>query len=114
VENDALARIGRRHALAKEARLQDPAAITRALVVLHGTDPVSTFLSASARQKKPDLGALERALYDGDRPLVRVLGMRRTVFVVAADLAPAIVAGGSTGTRRQPARSWTSSCPTGR
>jgi hypothetical protein len=93
VEDDALARIGRRHALAQEARLQDPADITRALVVLHGTDPASTFLSACARQKEPDLGALERALYDGDRPLIRVLGMRRTVFVVPADLAPAIVAG---------------------
>jgi hypothetical protein len=59
------------------------------LVALHSTDPASVHLAAAARGCVPQGGALDRALYD-DRSLVRMLGMRRTMFVVATDFAPVV------------------------
>jgi hypothetical protein len=58
---------------------------------LHGTDPASVYLSAWARTRGDSRAAIEEALY-AERALVRMLGMRRTVFVVPADLAPVIQA----------------------
>ncbi len=81
------ARLVRRHQL--HASEPDPLAITSALVALHSTDPASVHLSAAARGCPPGTGALDRALY-ADRTLVRMLGMRRTMFVVATDFAPVV------------------------
>ena len=50
------------------------------MVVLHATDPATVYLSAMARMREPSLEAVERSLYD-DRELVRLLAMRRTLFV---------------------------------
>lgn len=83
------ARVGVRHRLAK--RDGTAAAVSRALVALHGTDPASVFLAAAARMRSPDVTAIEREMYD-DRALVRMLGMRRTVFTVPAELAPIVQA----------------------
>ncbi|MCO5969706.1 winged helix DNA-binding domain-containing protein [Actinoallomurus soli] len=83
------ARLGARHHLADPA---DTAVdVARALVALHGTDPASVHLAAAARMRVPDVGAVERALYD-DRLLLRMLAMRRTVFTVPAELAPVVQA----------------------
>ncbi len=79
------ARLVSRHLL--DAGEPDPVSVTSALVALHSTDPASVHLSAAARGCPPQNGALERALYE-DRSLVRMLGMRRTIFVVATDFAP--------------------------
>ena len=54
---------------------------------LHATDPASVYLSAWARVAEPSVGAVERALYD-DARCVRMLAMRRTMFVVPAGDAP--------------------------
>jgi hypothetical protein len=56
------------------------------LVGLHSSDPATVFLSARARVRDFEVGALEDALYEA-RSLVRMLGMRRTMFVVPLDLA---------------------------
>jgi winged helix DNA-binding protein len=79
------ARLVSRHLL--DASEPDPLSITSALVALHSTDPASVHLSAAARGCPPQSGALDRALYE-ERSLVRMLGMRRTMFVVATDFAP--------------------------
>ena len=50
------------------------------MVCLHGTDPVTVYLSARARVDGMAVPDLERALYV-DRSLVRHLAMRRTLFV---------------------------------
>ena len=71
--------------------MQSPVEIARSLVGLHGTDPSTVHLSAAARMVKPDIATVERALYD-ERSAVRMLGMRRTMFVVPTDLAPVIQA----------------------
>ncbi len=84
------ARLGVRHLLAG-AMAPGPVEAARAVVGLHATDPATVHLSAAARMAEPDVGAVERALYD-ERSLIRMLGMRRTMFVVPDDLAPAIQA----------------------
>jgi len=61
------------------------------MIGLHGTDPASVYLAAWARTSSADQAAIEHALYT-ERTLVRMLGMRRTVFVVPTDLAPVIQA----------------------
>ena len=89
------ARLARRHLLAAPARAGTAAEVAAALVALHGTDPASVYLSAWARSaaghRAIGHAAIDRALYD-DRDLVRMLGMRRTMFVVPAGLAPVIQA----------------------
>ena len=89
-------RLGRRHGLAAQTRAVGPAEVADRVVALHGTDPASVYLSAIARLRTPDVGAVERALYD-DRTLVRMLGMRRTMFVVGRNLAPVVQASCSRG-----------------
>jgi hypothetical protein len=84
------ARLAVRHRLVPAARPDDDAAaIARDVVVLHATDPATVVLSVLARMSEPDAGAVERALYD-DRTLVRMLGMRRTLFTTPVELAPVI------------------------
>jgi hypothetical protein len=61
------------------------------IVALHGTDPASVYLSVRARTGDVGISAVDRALYT-ERALVRMLGMRRTVFVVPAGLVPVIQA----------------------
>jgi hypothetical protein len=79
------ARLVRRHLLASDEEAPDALGVTRALVVLHSTDPASVHLSITSRGADKD--DLEQALY-ADRTLVRMLGVRRTVFVVPTDFAP--------------------------
>jgi hypothetical protein len=56
------------------------------LVGFHGTDPTSVYLAAWARVRDFGVADLEAALYE-DRSLLKILGMRRTMFVVPRDLA---------------------------
>jgi hypothetical protein len=84
------ARLARRHLLAGAAGA-DPVEVARALVALHATDAASVYLSAAARLRVSRLGAVEEALYER-RELVRMLGMRRTMFVVPVELAPVVQA----------------------
>jgi hypothetical protein len=85
------ARLGRRHRLAPGTAAADPVAAARSLVALHATDPASVYLSAAARMRAPDPGAVASALYE-ERTLLRMLGMRRTMFVVPVELAPVVQA----------------------
>ena len=80
------ARLGVRHLLAVRAGRADVAAVADALVGLHATDPCTVYLSAAARLETPSREPIERALYD-DRSVVRLLGMRRTLFVCSVPVA---------------------------
>jgi hypothetical protein len=77
--------------LATEHRGDDVAQVAGDVAGLHATDPASVFLAARARLREPSVAAIEAALYD-DRSLVRMLGMRRTMFVVARELAAVVQA----------------------
>jgi hypothetical protein len=61
-----------------------------AVVALHSTDPVSVFVSAWARMRDPGVAAVEHALYD-ERSLVRVMGMRRTLFAAPTATAATVL-----------------------
>ena len=84
-------RLAVRHHLAPGARAETVATAVADIVGLHGTDPASVYLGAWARTRQVDKAAIERALYE-ERSLVRMLGMRRTVFVVPVGLVPVIQA----------------------
>ena len=83
------ARVAVRHRLAPEARGGTALDAAKAVVVLHSTDPVTVFLSTWARTDGFSITDLERALY-ADRSLVRMLGMRRTLWVVPRDLVAVV------------------------
>jgi hypothetical protein len=83
------ARLAVRHHLAAGERVGTMAAAVDGVIALHGTDPASVYLSAWARTRDVDKAAIEQALYE-ERSLVRMLGMRRTVFVVPTALMPVI------------------------
>jgi len=59
------------------------------MVALHATDPVTVYLSARARVPAATVEAVDEALY-ASRAIVRMLGMRRTMFVVPAPLFPVV------------------------
>jgi hypothetical protein len=84
------ARLGLRHHLAEAARAGVVEA-ARDLVGLHATDPATVHLAARARMRDPEIAAVEAAIYD-DRALVRLLGMRRTMFVEPVELMPVVQA----------------------
>jgi len=85
------ARLGLRHRLAGGTQAGDPVAAARSLVAVHSTDPSTVYLSLLLRMTGGDTGTIERALY-AERALIRLLGMRRTVFVTTLDAAPVIQA----------------------
>lgn len=58
--------------------------VARTLSGLHATDPASVYLSLQARVGGITRADIDAALYE-DRTLVRMLGMRRTVFVLPRD-----------------------------
>ncbi|WP_416966350.1 winged helix DNA-binding domain-containing protein, partial [Streptomyces sp. Agncl-13] len=66
------------------------------LVALHGTDPSTVYLAVGARlaDPSPTVAETARALYE-DRALLRMHGMRHTVFVFPAGLTATVHA--STG-----------------
>ncbi|NUT19620.1 MAG: winged helix DNA-binding domain-containing protein [Hamadaea sp.] len=81
------ARLARRHRLSTPAGSIDEA--VRAVGVLHATDPATVYLSVFARCPGVTVEAVDQALY-ADRTLLRLHGMRRTLFVAPLDLVPAI------------------------
>jgi hypothetical protein len=93
------ARLATRHRLGRAARAPGDAAgataVAASLVALHATDPATVHLAVLARSGC-DVPAVERALYD-DRSLVRLLGMRRTMWVLDRPTAALVQAGCSRG-----------------
>lgn len=82
-DSERRARLGRRHRLAAPA--EDVVSATDSVVALHSSDPATVFISAWARVPGFEVSDLERALYD-DRTLLRIYGMRRTLWIVAREI----------------------------
>lgn len=84
-DDERRARLARRHGFL--ASPGDLAALADRLVGLHSTDPVTVFLAAASRHVVDSVTETETALYE-ERSCLRMLGMRRTLFVVpVADVA---------------------------
>lgn len=79
-------RMAWRHRLVDSERTNDVARIADDLVALHSSDPATVFLSAAIRMRQPSIAAVEQALYE-DRSLVRHHAMRRTIWVMAPEVA---------------------------
>ena len=88
-------RLVRRHRIHPGERAGSALETARSLVALHSTDAVTVFLSVQARTTGVAPEDIERELYD-ERTLVRMLGMRGTLFVVSRDLVPVVQAACST------------------
>jgi hypothetical protein len=90
------ARLALGQRLAVSARAVSPEEVAASLVALHGTDPATVYLAVGARLADAGKAVpeVERALYE-DRTLVRMHGMRHTVFVFPTGLAAVVHA--STG-----------------
>ncbi|MET7454032.1 winged helix DNA-binding domain-containing protein [Streptomyces sp. NPDC005574] len=90
------ARLALRQRVAAAARAASPEEVARSLVALHGTDPATVYLAVGARLADPARTVEEtgRALYS-DGTLVRMHGMRHTVFVFPTELTAVVHA--STG-----------------
>ena len=87
-DDERRARLATRHALAPAARVATPELATRAMTVLHSTEPATVYLSLWARVPGLTIAEVDRALFE-DRSLVKQLAMRRTLFVFPRDLLPA-------------------------
>ena len=83
------ARLATRHALITPVDRTLEA--IRSVVCLHSSDPASVYLSAWARTIRFEVTDLDELLYRS-RELVRLLGMRRTLWVAPVELAAAIQA----------------------
>jgi Winged helix DNA-binding domain len=90
------ARLVRRHRLDPEDRAASALEAARSLVVLHSTDAVTVFLSVRARTTGVAPVDIERELYE-ERSLVRMLAMRRTLFVVPRELVAVVQAAAANG-----------------
>ena len=91
-DDERRARLGRGQFLATDGGgAPDVVSVAGGLVGLHASDPASVFLAARRRVPGLTVAALEAALYE-DRTLVRMLAMRRTMFVVPVDLVPVLQA----------------------
>ena len=66
----------------------------RSVVVLHATDPATVVLSVLARCPGLTVDDVSHELYDARR-LVRMMAMRRTLFVVPTELVPVVHAAAS-------------------
>ncbi|MCX4671408.1 winged helix DNA-binding domain-containing protein [Streptomyces sp. NBC_01381] len=97
------ARLVRRHLLTPAVRVDGAHEVADALIGLHATDPATVFLAAAARMRAPTPDVIDQALYarQSDVPtLERIRCMRRTMFVVPARLAPAVLSATAQSTDR--------------
>jgi len=81
------ARLQRRHRLAGDAT--SVTEVVDSVAVLHATDPATVYLSVLARAPQLTLDDVSAALYE-DRSVVKLIGMRRTMFVVRTGFAPVV------------------------
>jgi hypothetical protein len=85
------ARLARRHFLAPESRAADLAELAGRLVGLHASDAATVYLAPRARIRHAPATQIEHALYE-ERELLRMIGMRRTMFVFPLGLAAVVKA----------------------
>lgn len=84
--SDRRAQLLARHRLSPNQAPATVAEIAESVIGLHATEPTTVYLSAWARHPELSRDDVDTALYD-ERSVVRVVGMRRTMFVVTPETA---------------------------
>ena len=95
-DDERRARVGVRHRLASGTQASSLSDAAASVVVLHATDPASVFLEARARMAESSPEAIERAMYE-ERSVLRLLAMRRTLFLAPLEDAAIVHAATSRG-----------------
>lgn len=95
-DDERRARVGVRHRLASGTQASSLSDAAASVVVLHATDPASVFLEARARMAESSPDAIERAMYE-ERSVLRLLAMRRTLFLAPLQDAAIVHAAASRG-----------------
>ena len=93
------ARLAVRHHLTPREPAATVLQAARDMVCLHASDPSSVYISVRARMANGTIEAVDRALFE-ERTLVRMLAMRRTMFVIPVDEAATIHAAASLAVAR--------------
>ncbi len=93
-DRERRARLARRHAVHPAHRVDGMLAATRAMTVLHATEPATVHLAVAARTEGSAPADVDRALYE-DRSVLKQLAMRRTLFVLPRELLPAALGSAS-------------------
>lgn len=78
------------------ADVSTPEDVVKSVLALHATDPATVYLSVLARARSLTVEDVRAAMYDR-RSLVRLMAMRRTLFVLAHDDLPVVHAAASLG-----------------
>jgi hypothetical protein len=78
------ARIAWRHAITPGTRVTSLADAARTMVAIHGTDVASMYLQGWARMHASSPESIGKEMYE-TRTVLRVLAMRRTLFLVSVD-----------------------------
>lgn len=92
-------RLAVRQHVAPSERVSTVLQAARDVICLHASDPSSVYVSVRARMIDGTIEAVDRALYE-DRELVRMLAMRRTMFVIPVDEASMVHAAASLAVAR--------------
>ena len=82
-------RLQRRHRLVSDHHAASVVEAAESTVVVRAADPATVYLSLLARCPAASLDDVSTALYD-DRTLVKLIGMRRTMFVAPTGFAPVV------------------------
>jgi hypothetical protein len=99
-DDERRARLGLRHQLADGTQATSYAEAASAMVVLHATDPATVFLEGWARMADPSPESIEHELYE-QPTVLRMLAMRRTLFIVPLRDVPMVHAAGSSDVARR-------------
>ena len=75
----------------REVQQHDPARVADDVAGIHATEPTSPYLGLWARTRNLDRDDIARAMFE-ERSLIRIIGMRRTLFVVPLELAGVLTA----------------------
>jgi len=90
-DRERRARLARRHHLLPEVQGRDPVRVADELVGIHATEPTSPYVGLAARTGGIPQADIATAMFD-ERSLIRIIGMRRTLFVVPLELAGVLTA----------------------
>ncbi len=86
--------MGVRHRLAAGTGASSVAEAAAAVVVIHATDPASVFLQARARMASSSPTTIEQEMHE-ERSVLKLLAMRRTLFLVPLTDVPMVHAAAS-------------------